>query len=200
MSVQTDNTTFDEAEALKLAQESRAEGWEMLHRQYYRGLWAAAHHVVRDETLAEDVVQSAFLKAFKQIRSFKGDSKFSTWIYRITLNQALDLVRQRQRRNKVLGLFPLSSGDDDEAPEVEAVDPRTGADRLQEKDLGAAIRSAMASLTREQRVVVELRLIQGFSTEETARMLGCKKGTVLSRLYYACQNLKEKLGNQYEEL
>jgi RNA polymerase sigma-70 factor (ECF subfamily) len=198
MSVQKTVTTFKEAEALKLVREGSAEGWEMLHQQYYRGLWAAVYQVVHDDAMAEDVVQEAFLKAFKKISTFKGDSKFSTWIYRIAMNQAYDTIRKTQRRKKRLGLFPLQNTEEDTPHE--AVDERTGADAAHEGDLRVAIYQALDSLNPEQRGVVELRLIQGFSTEETAKILGCKKGTVLSRLYYSCQKLKELLGDRYEEL
>ena len=198
MSVQENITTFKEAEALKLVREGRAEGWEMLHQQYYRGLWAAVYQVLHDEALAEDVVQEAFLKAYKKIKYFRGQSKFSTWIYRIAMNQAYDAGRKKQRRQKNLGMFPLQ--DDEEKQEIEAVDERTGADAAHAGDLRKAIHEALDQLNPDQRGVVELRLIQGFSTEETAKILGCKKGTVLSRLYYSCQKLKEILGDRYEEL
>lgn len=191
-------TTFKEAEALKLVREGRAEGWAMLHQQYYRGLWSAVYQVVHDNALAEDVVQDAFLKAYKKISRFKGDSKFSTWIYRIAMNQAYDVMRKNSRRQKRLGLFPLQ--EDEEHEPVEAVDEFTGADAAHAGDLRKAILGALDELNPEQRAVVELRLIQGFSTEETARILKCKKGTVLSRLYYSCQKLKELLGDRYEEL
>lgn len=170
----------------------------MLHQQYYKVLWAAAYQVVHDEAMAEDVVQEAFLKAFKKFKSFKGDSKFSTWMYRITMNQAYDTIRKTLRRQKRLGLFPIENEEDEVT--VEALDEKTGADAAQEGDLHDAIRGALGSLNPEQRAVVELRLIQGFSTEETAKILKCKKGTVLSRLYYSCQKLKELLGDRYEEL
>lgn len=170
----------------------------MLHQQYYRGLWSAVYPVVRDNALAEDVVQEAFLKAYKKISRFKGDSKFGTWIYRIAMNQAYDVMRKQQRRQKRLGLFPLQQ--DEEQEPLEAVDEFTGADAAHAGDLRKAILAALDQLNPEQRSVVELRLIQGFSTEETAKILKCKKGTVLSRLYYSCQKLKELLGDRYEEL
>jgi|GEM_PF-218662 len=198
MSVQKSESTFDETEALKLVRAGRSEGWEMLHQQYYKALWATAYQVVHDDAMAEDVVQEAFLKAFKKFKSFKGNSKFSTWMYRITMNQAYDTIRKTQRRTKRLGLFPIQNDEEDTL--IEAVDERTGADAAQEGDLHDAIRGALDSLNPEQRGVVELRLIQGFSTEETAKILKCKKGTVLSRLYYSCQKLKEVLGDRYEEL
>ncbi|MEO0453437.1 MAG: sigma-70 family RNA polymerase sigma factor [Verrucomicrobiota bacterium] len=193
-----DELEFDETYALQLARAGKKEGWELLHAHYYRGIWAAVKQIVHDDNLAEDVVQEAFLKAFRKLHLFRGKSKFSTWLYRIACNQAYDVMRKAGRRQKWLGLFPLIS--DDEETEIEAVDPHTAADEAQGQDLQKRITWAIDQLNQEQRAVVELRLIQGFSTEETAKMLGCKKGTVLSRLYYSCQKLKSLLGEEYDEL
>lgn len=193
-----DESEFDESHALELARAGNPEGWELLHAHYYRGIWAAVNQILHDDALSEDVVQEAFLKAYRKLNRFRGQSKFSTWLYRIAVNQAYDTVRKSGRRQKWLGLFPLQNDEDE--PETEAIDPRTGADEAQRRDLNQRIHQAMNSLNPEQRAVVELRLIQGFSTDETARMLGCKKGTVLSRLYYSCQKLKSLLEDEYDEL
>ncbi|GAB4240423.1 MAG: sigma-70 family RNA polymerase sigma factor [Candidatus Methylacidiphilales bacterium] len=179
-----------------LAQAGDPEGWVHLHKLYYAGLWGTAYQIVRDEQMAEDVVQETFLKAFKQLRHFRGDSKFSTWIYRIAVNQAYDTVRKQKRRQKWLGLFPLKENEDD--PEHETAVNETSATMLERADLRDAIDRAMATLPEEHRAVVHLRLVQGFSTEETARILKLKKGTVLSRLFYSCQKLKKLLKDAHE--
>ncbi len=194
----TDQIAFDETQALSLARAGKHEGWELLHAHYYRGIWAAVNQILHDDSLSEDVVQEAFVKAHKKLNRFRGQSKFSTWLYRIAVNQAYDTVRKSGRRQKWLGLFPIQN--DDEDREIEAVEHRTGADEVQNRDLNKRIHLAMESLNPDQRAVVELRLIQGFSTEETAKMLGCKKGTVLSRLYYSCQKLQSLLEDEYDEL
>jgi RNA polymerase sigma-70 factor (ECF subfamily) len=186
-----------EREWVAMARRGEAAGWEQLHRNYYAGMKSLALRVVQDDALAEDVVQEAFIKAFRTLEKFRGESKFSTWLYRVALNQAYDTARKRQRRQKWLGLFPVTNEDE---PVYEAVD-ETDASRLaQHRDLGAALKRALGKLNEEQRAVVELRLIQGFSTDETARILKCKRGTVLSRLYYSCQKLKTLLEKEHEEL
>jgi RNA polymerase sigma-70 factor (ECF subfamily) len=181
-----EETEFDESHALSLARAGEREGWELLHAHYYRGIWAAVNQILHDDSLSEDVVQEAFVKAHRKLNRFRGKSKFSTWLYRIAVNQAYDTVRKSGRRQKWLGLFPLQQ--DEEDREIEAVEHRTGADEVQNRDLKERIHLAMETLNPEQRAVVELRLIQGFSTEETARMLGCKKGTVLSRCIIAARS------------
>jgi len=201
MDVEPGNPEPPESHWIELARAGRDEGWRELHRRYYAGLWHVAHQLLRDEALAEDVVQEAFIKAHRQIRRFRGDAKFSTWIYRITQNQARDVLRKQQRRGKWLGLFPLNGASDDpDAPEIDAVDQgRTASEDAALGDDRAALAKALATLNPDHRAVVELRLIQGFSTEETARILKLKKGTVLSRLFYSCQKLKKHLEPTYNE-
>lgn len=187
---------------IDLARQGRDEGWRELHRRYYAGLWSAANQIVHDEALAEDVVQEAFLKAYRKIRWFRGDSKFSTWIYRIALNQAYDALRKHQRRSRWLGLFPLRGveTEEGEGPEHQAVDPARDASEVAALgDMRDALARALDRLSPEHRAVVELRLIQGFSTEETARILKLRKGTVLSRLFYSCQKLKKHLESTRRE-
>jgi RNA polymerase sigma-70 factor (ECF subfamily) len=176
----------------------KEKAWEMLHHHYYKPLWSAVNQMLQDEMLTEDVVQEAFIKAYRSFDRFKGDSKVSTWLYRIAMNQAYDTLRKRSRRQKWLGLFPLQ--EDEESQPHEAVDERTGAVELQNKDRKTEIQDALAKLPPDQRAVVELRLVQGFSTEETAKILKVQKGTVLSRLFYGCQKLKKQLNHTYEEL
>jgi RNA polymerase sigma-70 factor (ECF subfamily) len=199
--VQVDAEEHDEAAEARwvaLARQGDSAGWAALHRLYYRGLWGAVNQIVLDEKLAEDVVQEAFIKAYRKIRRFRGDARFSTWIYRIAINQAYDTLRKRSRREKWLGLFPLSQ-DEEESPKEYIVE-ETSATAAFRGDQQEAISRALQTLSPEHRAVVELRLIQGFSTEETARILKVKKGTVLSRLFYSCQKMKKLLKKTYEEL
>jgi RNA polymerase sigma-70 factor, ECF subfamily len=204
MDVQKEDTSFPDEQWLSAARstgtsaQQREQAWETLHRYYYKPLWSAVNQMLQDEMLTEDVVQEAFIKAYRSFDRFKGDSKVSTWLYRIALNQCYDTLRKRSRRQKWLGLFPLQ--DDEESQPHEAIDERTGDLNLQDKDRKMQIKEALDKLTPEQRAVVELRLIQGFSTEETASMLKVQKGTVLSRLFYSCQKLKKHLNKSYEEL
>lgn len=197
MDVSKDNQPeWPESHWISLARQGREDAWRELHQRYYPGLWHTAHQILHDAALAEDVVQEAFIKAHRQIHRFRGDSKFSTWLYRITHNQAQDTLRKIQRRSKWLGLFPLSTpGPNGElSPMPEPADPSgDAAQHAARRDDREAIAKALQSLSPEHRIVVELRLIQGFSTEETARILKLKKGTVLSRLFYSCQNLKKIL-------
>lgn len=204
MDVQKEDASFPDEQWLSSARSAdpsspqREQSWEILHRHYYKPLWSAVNQMLQDEMLTEDVVQEAFIKAYRSFDRFKGDSKVGTWLYRIAMNQAYDTLRKRSRRQKWLGLFPLQ--EDEESQPHEAIDERTGDLELQSKDRKQEIQEALSKLPPDQRAVVELRLIQGFSTEETAKILKVQKGTVLSRLFYSCQKLKKLLNHTYEEL
>lgn len=176
----------------------REQAWEALHFHYYKPLWSVVNKILQDEALTEDVVQEAFVKAYRSFDRFHGDSKVSTWLYRIAINQSYDTLRKKSRRQKWLGLFPLQ--EDEESQPHEAIEERTGATIAEQKDRLELIRTVLAKLSPEHRAVVELRLIQGYSTEETAHMLSVQPGTVLSRLYYSSQKLRKLLKESYEEL
>ncbi|NJK92319.1 MAG: sigma-70 family RNA polymerase sigma factor [Blastochloris sp.] len=204
MDVQAPDDDFSDEQWLKALRESglssadMERAWEVLHRHYYRTLWSAVNQMLQDEALTEDVVQEAFVKAYRSFERFKGESKVGTWLYRIAMNQAYDALRKRNRRQKWLGLFPLQ--EDEESQPHEAVDEHTAVVEAEGRDRQELIREALEKLSPEHRAVVELRLVQGFSTEETARILKLQKGTVLSRLFYSCQKLKKHLKQSHEEL
>ena len=189
----------DDAVWVEKARAGDPAGWAELHFRYYGRLWSAVNQVLNDAAAAEDAVQEAFIKAFRNIHRFRGGSKFSTWIYRIALNQAFDTLRKRNRSRKWLGFFPLEP-DDEEAPVRQMAAPELSLSGAERTDCRKAVARALKSLPAAHRAVVELRLVQGLSTEETARVLGCKKGTVLSRLFYSCQKLQPLLKGVYEEL
>ncbi|MEM9445458.1 MAG: sigma-70 family RNA polymerase sigma factor [Verrucomicrobiota bacterium] len=196
--VKKNDDAFDEEHWLNLARKGEESGWAELHKHYYHKLWRTVNQIVKDEKVAEDLVQESFMKAYRTLNKFRGQSTFSTWIYRISVNQALDYLRKHNRRRKYLGLFPVK--EDEDSLEHELVDTHTGFDAATGGETMQTIKKAFEQLPEDQRTVVELRLVQGFSTEETAKIIGCARGTVLSRLYYACQKLKKVLKGVRDEL
>ena len=191
-------TPEDDAFWVDKARDGETTGWAELHRRYYPKLWSAVNQVVEDAALAEDVVQEAFIKASRQIHRFRGNSKFSTWLYRIAMNQSFDALRKRNRRQKWLGFFSLDDGENSTTLDVAAPEPNLS--QTERADHREALAKALAALTPEHRAVVELRLVQGLTTEEAAKALGCRKGTILSRLFYACRKLQTLLKKNHEEL
>jgi RNA polymerase sigma-70 factor (ECF subfamily) len=168
--------------------------WRDLHRDHYPRLWSSVQRILNNPTLADDVVQETFIKAHRDIHRFNGQSQLGTWLYRIAINQALDTVRKKTRTERWLSfLSPVA----DEAsrlpalPEGEVAPAATLG--LERADLRERIGAALAELSAEHRAVVQLRLIDELSLEETAQLLRCKPGTVNSRLHYACEHLRRKL-------
>jgi len=167
--------------------------WGELHRDHYPRLWSSVQRILNNPTMSDDVVQEAFIKAHRDIRRFEGHSQLGTWLYRIAINQALDTIRKKQRTDRWLSfLSPLS--DDENVPAMPEghVAPAVSAG-LENTELRDTIFEAMGELSIEHRAVVQLRLVDEMSLEETAQLLRCKPGTVNSRLHYACEHLRRKL-------
>jgi RNA polymerase sigma-70 factor (ECF subfamily) len=167
--------------------------WGELHRDHYARLWSSVQRILNNPVMADDVVQEAFIKAHRDIRRFEGHSQLGTWLYRIAVNQALDTIRKKQRTERWLSfLSPVAEEENQPAMPEGRVDPVASAG-LENAELRDTIFAAMAELTPEHRAVVQLRLVDEMSLEETARLLRCKPGTVNSRLHYACEHLRRKL-------
>jgi RNA polymerase sigma-70 factor (ECF subfamily) len=167
--------------------------WGQLHRDHYARLWSSVQRILNNPVMADDVVQEAFIKAHRDIVRFEGQSQLGTWLYRIAVNQALDTIRKRQRTERWLSfLSPINEGESGTGMPEGAVEssPTLG---MENAELRQIILEAMGELTPEHRAVVQLRLVDEMSLEETARLLRCKPGTVNSRLHYACEHLRRKL-------
>jgi RNA polymerase sigma-70 factor, ECF subfamily len=167
--------------------------WGELHREHYARLWSSVQRILNNPTMADDVVQEAFIKAHRDLGRFEGHSQLGTWLYRIAVNQALDTIRKKQRTDRWLSfLSPVA--DDEEKPGMPEgqVEPTVSAG-LENTELRETIFEAMKQLSVEHRAVVQLRLVDEMSLEETAQLLRCRPGTVNSRLHYACEHLRRKL-------
>jgi RNA polymerase sigma-70 factor (ECF subfamily) len=168
--------------------------WRDLHRDHYPRLWSSVQRILNNPTLADDVVQETFIKAHRDIHRFNGQSQLGTWLYRIAINQALDTVRKKMRTERWLSFLSPVADEDSRLPVLPEGEVAPAATLgLERADLRERIGSALAELSAEHRAVVQLRLIDEMSLEETARLLRCKPGTVNSRLHYACEHLRRKL-------
>ena len=138
-----------------------------------------------DRAVADDVTQQIFLKLFTAIRQFRGDSEFTTWLYRLVVNACLD---ERRRRRRLL-------------PWGETVAMRNPSDKKpQEKqyarlEIAEAVREAIGELKPKFRLPILLKYIEGLSYEEIARVMGCSKGTVASRLNRGHSQLAKRLSH-----
>ena len=188
-------------ELLSRLRRGEEAAWGEVHREYYAKLWGTVQRIVDNPATAEDVVQEAFIKAFRDIGRFQGQSQLGTWLYRIAVNQALDTVRSRQRRAAWITYFspiPDDKNGDEASLIPEGSVPPLVSEGMDREELRGVLDRAIAELSPEHRAVVQLRLIDEISLEDTAQMLHCKVGTVNSRLHYACKYLQKKLQKSKE--
>ncbi|MEX2208544.1 MAG: sigma-70 family RNA polymerase sigma factor [Myxococcota bacterium] len=180
----TDNASHTDADLIRDAQANDHAAFETLVRRYSERAFRAAYRVVRDPQAAEEVLQEALIKAYRALPRFEARSSFYTWLYRITVNLALDRRRRTKRE-------PSVEWDDAIAHEVDprglvaatvAADPEVELRRHEVRDLVA---SGIQTLPDGQREVLLLREVDGLSYEEIAETMQISKGTVMSRLHYA---------------
>jgi RNA polymerase sigma-70 factor, ECF subfamily len=167
--------------------------WGELHREQYARLWSSVQRILNNPAMADDVVQEAFIKAHRDIGRFEGQSQLGTWLYRIAVNQALDTIRKKQRTERWLSFLSPLSEDENQPAMPEGLVPAAASVGLENRELRDVIFEAMGDLSAEHRAVVQLRLVDEMSLEETAQLLRCRPGTVNSRLHYACEHLRRKL-------
>ncbi|MCE2391534.1 MAG: sigma-70 family RNA polymerase sigma factor [Proteobacteria bacterium] len=168
------------------AQKGSHRAFEELIRRYSERAYRAAYRVVRDPQAAEDVLQEALIKAYRSLRKFENRSSFYTWLYRITVNLALDRRRRGRRGVNVewddatsLQAEPNALTPDSPNPEIES---RRGQIRR-------LVAEGAQALPDGQREVLLLREVEGLSYEEIAESMQISKGTVMSRLHYARRKL-----------
>lgn len=176
---------------IREVQSGDVNAFEDIVREYEKNVYNIALRMTGDREDALDVSQEAFLKAYHALGNFRGESKFSVWLYRIVSNACLDFLRERKRRAEV----SLSVGDDeDESAEVEIRDDSLSPETLLERKLTReAVQRGLLSLPEDQRKILLLREIQGFSYEEIGRILSLESGTVKSRIFRARRKLCEFL-------
>lgn len=184
------DTSPDLLQRLRSGEEA---AWGELHRDHYPRLWSSVQRILNNPTVADDVVQETFIKAHREIKRFAGQSQLGTWLYRIAVNQALDAMRKKQRTDRWLSfLSPVAEEEGQLAMPEGKVEPTVSLG-MENAEMRDVILQAMDELSAEHRAVVQLRLVDEMSLEETAQLLRCKPGTVNSRLHYACEHLRRKL-------
>lgn len=183
---------LDEETLIERIRDGEHDLFYELIRPYERRLYATAFAILRNQADAEDAAQEAVLKAFKHIRQFRAEAKFSTWLTQITLNEA----RMRKRKEHVHMMEPIADRPDDEGNYV----PRDFADwreipseTLERKEVREKLASALASLGEKYREVFVARDMHSLSIEETAKALGISTASVKTRLLRARLMLRDLL-------
>ncbi len=163
--------------------------------RYYEMTFSLAYGVLHNHEAARDVAQDVFLKVYRDIHNFEGKSKFKTWLYRVSVNAALDEVRKKKPTQS---LDATDVSDDDDEPPVIITDRSPGPrDKASQHELRKLMDQAIEQLSEDHRAVLVLREWQELSYEEIAETLGIELGTVMSRLHYARKKLGEIL-SQYQ--
>jgi RNA polymerase sigma-70 factor (ECF subfamily) len=180
-------TRDDDLEYVSLCRKGDVNAFEVLVRRHERRMFNIAFRVIGNYDEACEVVQDAFISAYKNIKGFKGEARFSTWLYAICINHARNRLRQLKTRRYREG---RSLDDPIMTPEGELLaDPPSGEpsalERLEARDVQQQVQGCINALDAEFREVIVLRDIQGFSYEEISAMLKKPKGTVKSRLFRA---------------
>ncbi|MGI8604522.1 MAG: sigma-70 family RNA polymerase sigma factor [Verrucomicrobiales bacterium] len=163
----------------------------------YRGkIYGIIYNLVRNESDAWDLAQDVFVKAWRALPRFQGQSAFFTWLYRIAHNVALDWMRARKIQSGVEFDDTLTRAIETEAPTAPR-EERQPDKRMADSELGERINAALAELSPEHRAVILLREVDGLSYEEIAERIECSLGTVMSRLFYARKRLQSLLEDVY---
>ena len=177
------------------AQKGDKRAFEMLVIKYQRKLARLLGRLVRDQAEVEDVTQEAFIKAYRALPSFRGDSAFYTWLYRIGINTAKNYLVSSNRRAPTVTTF-----DNEEAESFEDGDQlretNTPENLLASKQIAETVNAAVTALPEELRAAITLREIEGLSYEEIAELMNCPIGTVRSRIFRAREAIAEKLRPQ----
>ncbi|MBI4543396.1 MAG: sigma-70 family RNA polymerase sigma factor [Gemmatimonadetes bacterium] len=195
MPVAKDLRSLTDREVVALAQAGREAAYRELLRRYERPVFSLIYRMVRNRALAEDLAQDTFVKVLNALDSYRPDHKFSSWIFKIANNAAIDQLRRREiqtlsldgapdaRTPHELGATALQARDRSESPLAE----------LEARELGSAIERAIGRLRPEYRACILLRHVEGRSYEEIAETLDLPLGTVKTYIHRARHELREYL-------
>ena len=184
----------DDQQLVDDARSGNQLAFRQLVEKYQRKIYAMALSVTRDPDDARDVVQDAFVKAYRNLASFQGQSAFYTWLYRIAMNLCIDRTRHSKRASKLE--FDEAVERDDEAGDSGISPQRLGFDparALADREIRERVNAALEKLSPIHRSVLVLREVEGLAYKEIAEVMECSEGTVMSRLFHARKKMQEML-------
>jgi RNA polymerase sigma-70 factor (ECF subfamily) len=181
----------DDAALIERCRAGDLAAFEPLVAKYRQRVYRLAYNVLRDPEEAWDVSQDAFVRAFQALGSFRGDSAFYTWLFRIVMNVARDRARQHAARGRAFGTERVAEADWDRALADQGPAPDTRAAEVEERE---RIGRALATLSEPHRAIIMLSDLEGLSYREIAEVLRIPMGTVMSRLHNARRRLRDALG------
>jgi RNA polymerase sigma factor (sigma-70 family) len=192
---EADGAERAEVSDLTLVQKAKHDdvaAYDELVRRYQGRIYATVYHMTSNHEDANDLVQETFIKAYRALKTFKGDSSFYTWVYRIAVNKTINFLKQRKNRTH-MSLNDVDFHAENDPDLVALVSDKTPRRDLNLSELQDKLNAAMLKLSEHHRMVVTLHDIQGLSHEEIGEIMDCNIGTVRSRLFYARQQLQAYL-------
>jgi RNA polymerase sigma-70 factor, ECF subfamily len=189
------SSRVDDTVLIREAQNGNRAAFEELVRQYDRAVLRLALHMTRSEQDAQDIYQEAFLKAYRNLGSFRFECSFYTWVYRIVSNLCLDHLRKRQVRKEDSPVVVDSDGAERSVLD-QVADNRSGADPerdLMRRELGSCIAKAVEKLTPRERMVFELKHYHGLKLRTVGEILNTTEETAKNTLFRATQKLRAEL-------
>jgi RNA polymerase sigma-70 factor (ECF subfamily) len=184
--------TWTDEELVARSKTGDTESFNQLVKRWERPIFALAYRTLGREEDARDITQETFLRAFRALGGFKGDAKFSSWLYRIALNLCRDWIRKDRRAP----LMPVPDGVDVEQLNVERQPVESVEDLAARAELSRVVARAMESLPPEQRQAIILKEYHGLTFQEIADLMKCPLSTVKTRVYQGLSTLRTKLGEE----
>ena len=179
---------------VKRAKSGDYQAFDLLVLKYQSRLISTAFKFVKDVQIAEDIVQDSFIKAFNALESFREDSSFYTWIYRITVNTSKNFLVSKKRKSELLN----SDLSEEASYEIEPVETYSPEDLLQATQLKKVITETIDLLGEDTRTALTLRELDGLSYEQIADVVNCPVGTVRSRIFRGREVVDEAI-SQYKQ-
>ncbi len=184
------NTELDKALVLRVQQGDKA-AFDLLVIKYQHRIIQLVNRYVKDPSEAQDIAQEAFIKAYRALENFRGDSAFYTWLYRIAINTAKNYLVSRNRRFSDYQIDVQEAEQVENAPQLKAME--TPEYLLLNDEIISTIKTAIEKLPEEMKTAIMLREFEGMSYEEIAQTMECPVGTVRSRIFRAREAIDEKL-------
>ncbi len=180
------------------AQRGDKQAFDLLVIKYQRKLARLLSQFIRDAAEVEDVTQETFIKAYRSLSSFRGESAFYTWLYRIGINAAKNfLVAQKRRASNTTNGFDIGDAENfEEGSQLRELN--TPESELMSRQIAQTVHQTLQALPEELRTAITLREIEGLSYEEIANIMNCPTGTVRSRIFRAREAIADKLQSVME--
>ena len=180
---------------VKRAKKGDYRAFDLLVLKYQSRVIATAFKFVKERQLAEDIAQEAFIKSYKSIDSFREESSFYTWVYRITVNTAKNYLVSSKRRDEIM----ISDLSQDDSFYPEKLDVDSPQEILKASELRDLIFETLSSLGEETRTALSLREFDGLSYEQIAEIVQCPVGTVRSRIFRGRELIEEVVGKHMDK-